>query len=246
MAARLLASTLTRTILPLARLSTPKTASLACANRLLQLQGLTSVRYSCTGNSRFCGVSQTAPDFKGTAVINGEFQEIQLSDYAGKYVVLFFYPMDFTFVCPTEILAFSDRAKEFEELNTQVIACSIDSEYSHLAWTTASRKDGGLGGNLNIPLLADITKKISNDYGVLLQNAGISLRGLFIIDGNGTLRQATVNDLPVGRSVDETLRLVKAFQFTDKHGEVCPANWQPGSQTIKPDPKDSKEYFSKQ
>lgn len=245
MAARLLAGRLARAVLPLSRLSTSKATTLTYqSNGLVRSQAFANVRY-CS-SLQCAGVSEAAPDFAGTAVINGEFKDIKLSDYAGKYVVLFFYPMDFTFVCPTEILAFSDRAKEFEELNTQVIACSVDSEFSHLAWTNASRKDGGLGGNLNIPLLSDITKKISQDYGVLLKKMGVSLRGLFIIDGNGTLRQATVNDLPVGRSVDETLRLIKAFQFTDKHGEVCPANWQPGTDTIKPDPRQSKEYFSKQ
>lgn len=183
-----------------------------------------------------------APDFKGTAVVNGEFKTISLSDYKGKYVVLFFYPLDFTFVCPTEIIAFSDRAKEFTDIGCELIACSTDSHFSHLAWINTPRKQGGLG-EMKIPLLADKSMTIARDYGVLLEEAGVTFRGLFIIDPNGKLRQITVNDLPVGRSVDETLRLIQAFQFTDKHGEVCPAGWKPGAATIKPNPKDSKAYF---
>lgn len=149
-------------------------------------------------------------------------------------------------MCPTEIIAFSDRIDEFKALNTEVVGVSVDSHFSHLAWTNLERKNGGLG-QLKYPLLADLTKKIAADYGVLLEGAGIALRGLFIIDGNGTLRQITVNDLPVGRSVDETLRLIKAFQFVEKHGEVCPANWDPkkNADTIKPDVKGSKDYFNK-
>jgi len=183
-----------------------------------------------------------APDFKGTAVVNGQFKEISLADYKGKYVVLFFYPLDFTFVCPTEIIAFSDRVAEFQKIGCEVVACSTDSHFSHLAWCEKSRKAGGLG-DMNIPLLADKSMAISKAYGVLKEDEGLSFRGLFIIDGAGKLRQITVNDLPVGRDVDETLRLVQAFQFTDKHGEVCPAGWKPGKATMKPDPKGSKTYF---
>uniref|UniRef100_A0A8C6L3G5 Peroxiredoxin-1 n=1 Tax=Nothobranchius furzeri TaxID=105023 RepID=A0A8C6L3G5_NOTFU len=184
-------------------------------------------------------IGKPAPDFKATAVVDGQFKEIKLSDYKGKYVVFFFYPLDFTFVCPTEIIAFSDRAEEFRSLGCEVIGCSIDSHFTHLAWINTPRKQGGLG-NMKIPLVADLTKSISRDYGV----AGFM--GLFVIDVNGTLRQITINDLPVGRSVDETLRLVQAFQHTDKHGEVCPAGWKPGSDTIIPDVAKSKEFFSKQ
>eukprot|EP01001_Neometanema_parovale_P011064 NODE_7302_length_776_cov_349.079632_g7061_i0.p2 GENE.NODE_7302_length_776_cov_349.079632_g7061_i0~~NODE_7302_length_776_cov_349.079632_g7061_i0.p2 ORF type:complete len:196 (+),score=60.86 NODE_7302_length_776_cov_349.079632_g7061_i0:82-669(+) len=190
-------------------------------------------------------VQKKAPHFKATAVVNGEFKEVSLDDYKGKYLVLFFYPLDFTFVCPTEIIAFSEAAAQFEELGCAVVGCSVDSHFSHLAWINQPRKQGGLGG-MKIPLLSDLTKQISKDYGVLVEDGSVALRGLFIIDGNQTLRQITINDLPVGRSVDETLRLVKAFQFTDKHGEVCPAGWQPGKDTIKPNPKDSQEYFGKQ
>merc|ERR1712179_218294 len=179
------------------------------------------------------------------AVVNGDFKEVKLEDYKGKYLVLYFYPLDFTFVCPTEIIAFSDRIQDFKEINCEVVGVSTDSHFSHLAWINTPRKEGGLGG-LNYPLASDFTKKISEDYGVLIPEAGIALRGLFIIDPKGVVRQMSVNDLPVGRSVDETIRLVKAFQFVEKHGEVCPANWSgPDSPTIKPNPKDSKSYFEK-
>jgi alkyl hydroperoxide reductase subunit AhpC len=189
-----------------------------------------------------------APDFSAQAVVNGEFVTTKLSDYKGKYVVLFFYPLDWTFVCPTEIIAFSERIAEFEELDVQVLGVSVDSHFSHLQWINTPRKQGGLGG-LKYPLVSDMCKSISKDYGVLIEDgdaAGVALRGLFIINPEGVLRQITVNDLPVGRSIDETLRLLKAFKYTDVHGEVCPANWEPGSDTIKPNPKDSQEYFSKQ
>jgi alkyl hydroperoxide reductase subunit AhpC len=176
--------------------------------------------------------------------VDGQFEEVKLTQYKGKYVVLFFYPLDFTFVCPTEIIAFNDAAKKFKDLNCELLAISVDSHFSHLAWTNTSRNQGGLGA-MQIPLLADLTKQVSKDYGVLIEEEGIALRGLFIIDGNQNLRSMIVNDLPVGRSVEETLRLVQAFQFTDKHGEVCPAGWTPGADTIKPSVKDSNEYFKK-
>ncbi|KAF4011882.1 hypothetical protein G4228_004161 [Cervus hanglu yarkandensis] len=194
-----------------------------------------------------CGkahLGKPPPKFQATAVVDGAFKEVSLSDYKGKYVVLFFYPLDFTFVCPTEIVAFSDRAAEFHKLNCEVLGVSVDSEFTHLAWINTPRKEGGLGP-LNIPLLADVTRKLSSDYGVLKEDEGVAYRGLFVIDGKGVLRQITVNDLPVGRSVDEALRLVQAFQYTDEHREVCPAGWTPGSDTIKPNVNDSKEYFSK-
>ena len=164
-----------------------------------------------------------------------QFKEITLDDYKGKWLVLFFYPLDFTFVCPTEIVAFSEAAAEFKKINTDIIAASCDSKFSHLAWTNQDRKKGGLG-EMHIPMLSDETKSISKDYGVLIEegeDAGIPLRGLFIIDPRGILRQVTVNDLPIGRSVEETLRLVNAFQFTDEHGEVCPVNWKKGDKAIK-------------
>ncbi|XP_013181316.1 PREDICTED: peroxiredoxin 1 isoform X3 [Papilio xuthus] len=187
-------------------------------------------------------LTKPAPQFKTTAVVNGEFKDISLSDYKGKYVVLFFYPLDFTFVCPTEIIAFSERADDFRKINCEVVAASTDSHFTHLAWINTSRKQGGLGP-MNIPILSDKSHSIARDYGVLNEETGVPFRGLFIIDDKQNLRQITVNDLPVGRSVDETLRLVQAFQYTDKYGEVCPANWQPGAKTIKPDTKAAQEYF---
>ncbi|XP_013398625.1 peroxiredoxin-2 isoform X1 [Lingula anatina] len=189
-------------------------------------------------------IGKPAPNFSGTAVIDGDFKTVKLDDYRGKYLVFFFYPLDFTFVCPTEIIAFSDRSEEFRSIGCEVVACSTDSHFSHLAWVNTPRKKGGLG-QMKIPLLADKTMEIAKAYGVLKEEDGVTFRGLFIIDGQGILRQVTVNDLPVGRSVDETLRLVQAFQFTDKHGEVCPAGWRPGADTMKPDPKGSQTYFEK-
>ncbi|XP_050527484.1 peroxiredoxin 1 [Daktulosphaira vitifoliae] len=185
-------------------------------------------------------LEKPAPKFSGTAVVNGQFKDISLESYKGKYVVLFFYPLDFTFVCPTEIIAFSDRADEFNAINCQVIAASCDSQFSHLAWVNTPRNEGGLG-KMQIPILADKSGAIAREFGIYNEITGIPYRGLFIIDDKGNLRQITVNDLPVGRSVDETLRLVQAFQFTDKNGEVCPANWRPGSKTI--NPAKSQEYF---
>ncbi|XP_054714944.1 peroxiredoxin 1-like isoform X2 [Uloborus diversus] len=189
-------------------------------------------------------LTKPAPNFEGTAVVNGQFKTIKLSDYKSKYLVLFFYPLDFTFVCPTEIIAFSDRAQEFRDINCEVVGCSTDSHFSHLAWINTPRKDGGIG-KMNIPMLADKNGSISKAYGVYKEDQGIAFRGLFIIDDQSRLRQITINDLPVGRSVDETLRLVQALQYTDVHGEVCPANWKPGDETMKPDPSGSKEYFQR-
>jgi alkyl hydroperoxide reductase subunit AhpC len=189
-------------------------------------------------------VQKEAPDFTAKAVVNGQITPddapYKLSSNRGKYVVLFFYPLDFTFVCPTEIIAFSDRIAEFEIRNCQVVGVSVDSQFSHLAWINTPRKEGGLG-ELKYPLVADLTKKISNDYGILL-DVGISLRGLFVLDQKGVVRAITIHDLPLGRSVDEALRVLDALQYHEKHGEVCPANWKPGDATI--DTKNAKKYFS--
>jgi len=187
-------------------------------------------------------IGEQAPAFTGAALVDGKFKTISLSDYAGKYVYLFFYPLDFTFVCPTEIIEFSDRVKEFRDLGCEVIGVSIDSQFTHLAWTKTSRKDGGLG-SINIPLVADVNREISEKYGVLFGNKGFTLRGSFLISPNGTLRQVTMNEPPVGRSADEALRLVHAFKHVDTVGEVCPINWKPGKQSMKADPEKSKEYF---
>lgn len=189
-------------------------------------------------------IQKPAPSFKKTAVVDGVFEEVSLDQYKGKWVLLGFIPLAFTFVCPTEIIAYSDAVKKFAEKDVQVLFASTDSEYSLLAWTNVARKDGGLGP-VNIPLIADTNHSLSRDYGVLLPEDGVALRGIFLIDPKGTLRQITINDLPVGRSVEESLRLVDAFQFTEKYGEVCPANWQQGGETIKPDVANSKEYFGK-
>lgn len=190
-------------------------------------------------------VTQPAPEFKAQAVLpNGEFQEVSLDDYKGKYVLLFFYPLDFTFVCPTEIIAFSDRVTEFEERGVQVLGVSVDSHFSHLAWRNTPRSAGGIG-EIQYPLISDLNKKISDSYGVLL-GGGVSLRGLYLIDKEGVVRHQLVNDLPLGRSVDEALRMVDALQFFEANGEVCPANWKQGESTIKPDVDGSREFFSKE
>lgn len=187
-------------------------------------------------------VGQPAPSFAATAVYDQEFKLVQSSDYLGKYVVLFFYPLDFTFVCPTEITAFSDLYDEFAKRNTEVLGVSVDSEYAHLAWLQTKRDDGGLG-DLNYPLISDLTKSISRSYNVLT-NDGKALRGLFIIDTKGILQHSVVNNLDFGRSVDETLRTLQAIQYVQSHpDEVCPANWKPGDATMIADPIKSKEYF---
>lgn len=188
-------------------------------------------------------VGHTAPDFTADAVTDQEFKTIKLSDYRGKYVVLFFYPLDFTFVCPTEITAFSDRFDEFKALNTEVLGVSVDSVFSHLAWVQTDRKSGGVG-DLNYPLVSDIKKEISTAYSVLTDD-GVALRGLFLIDKDGIVQHATINNLAFGRSVDETLRTLQAIQHVQSHpDEVCPAGWQPGDKTMSPDPVKSKEYFA--
>lgn len=188
-------------------------------------------------------VGQKAPDFKAEAALgNDEFKNISLSEYKGKWLVLFFYPLDFTFVCPTEINAFSDEVERFKKLGTEVVGVSVDSKFSHNAWAKTPRKEGGIQG-LKYPLLADINKTIARDYGVLM-DAGIALRGLFVIDPDGVLQYQTVNFLNFGRSTEETLRVIQAMQMARTSGEVCPANWKPGDKTMKPDPVKSKEYFS--
>ena len=187
-------------------------------------------------------VTKPAPDFKAQAVLkDGSFAELSLSQYRGKYVLLFFYPLDFTFVCPTEIIAFSDRVQEFQSLGVEVIGVSVDSHYSHLAWRNTPRNQGGIGP-VGYPLVADLNKQIARDYDVLL-NESVALRGLFLIDKAGVVRHQVVNDLPLGRSVDEALRIVKALQFFETNGEVCPADWKEGKRTIKPSVAGSKEFF---
>ncbi len=189
-------------------------------------------------------VGQEAPEFTATAVFDQEFKTVKLSDYRGQYTVLFFYPLDFTFVCPTEIIAFSDRHNDFKSLNTEILGVSVDSEFSHLAWMQTDPKEGGIG-DIAYPLISDIKKEISNAYNVLDPDAGVALRGLFIIDKEGIIQHSTINNLSFGRSVDETLRTLKAIRHVQANpDEVCPAGWEEGDKTMNPDPVKSKAYFS--
>ncbi|WP_094584547.1 peroxiredoxin [Synechococcus sp. BO 8801] len=195
-----------------------------------------------TSSGRLVGLE--APDFRATAVVDQEFREVSLRDYRGRDVVLFFYPLNFTFVCPTEITAFSDRHGEFARLGAAILAVSIDSPYSHLAWVQTERKSGGLG-DVAYPLVSDLNKEIARAYHVLDEEAGTALRGLFLIDPDGVIRHSTVNDVAVGRSVDETLRVLQAFQHVrNQPGQVCPADWTPGARTLAPDPRGSRDYFA--
>nr|YP_010196587.1 2-Cys peroxiredoxin [Gracilaria cervicornis]UAD83984.1 2-Cys peroxiredoxin [Gracilaria cervicornis] len=193
-------------------------------------------------NNNDVRVGKQAPNFSAVAVYDQEFKQITLSDYLGKYVILLFYPLDFTFVCPTEITSFSDAYKDIKGLNAEILGISVDSEYSHLAWLQMERDVGGLG-NLNYPLVSDLTKNISASYNVLTEE-GTALRGLFIIDKQGIIQYSLVNNLDFGRSVSETLRILKAIQYVQSHpDEVCPADWQPGQATIINNPQKSKDYF---
>lgn len=189
-------------------------------------------------------ITNPAPDFTATAVMpdNTLKEDFTLSEYRGKYVVLFFYPLDFTFVCPSEILQFDKYLTKFKEKNCEIIGVSIDSQFSHLAWKNTPVNEGGIG-NIQYPLVADLDKKISLDYGVLL-DAGIALRGTFLIDKEGVLRHSVINDLPLGRNIEEALRMVGALQFHEQHGDVCPANWNEGDEAMKPTRKGVAEYLS--
>jgi peroxiredoxin (alkyl hydroperoxide reductase subunit C) len=187
-------------------------------------------------------VQKQAPDFKGKAVLGHEFKDLSLSQYKGKWLILFFYPLDFTFVCPTEIIDFSDKVEDFKKLNAEIVGVSVDSHFTHLAWINTPRKEGGLG-KINYPLLSDLNKDIAQSYGVLAAD-GVALRGLFIINPKGQISYEVVHDLAVGRNPNETLRVLAAFQHVEKTGEVCPSSWTPGGKTMKADPVGSKEYFS--
>lgn len=192
-------------------------------------------------------VGQEAPDFTAKAVIGQGFEDYTLSERTWKqqkYTVLWFYPKDFTFVCPTELLAFNEKLKEFHDRGCEVVSVSVDSEFVHLAWKNTPPAEGGVG-DIQYPMVADIKREIAEDYGVLSEG-GVAFRGLFLIDANGIVRHCVINDMPLGRSVDEALRMVDALQFHEEHGEVCPAGWKPGSATIKPTPEESKEYFRNQ
>ena len=190
-------------------------------------------------------VTQEAPDFTAQAVLpDNSFAELTLSKYRGKYVVLFFYPLDFTFVCPSEILAFNKRVAEFKEKNCEVIGVSVDSRFTHLAWKNTPVENGGIG-NVQYPLVEDLTKSIASSYGILLPG-GVALRGLFLIDTKGLVRHSVINDLPLGRSVGEALRMLDALQFVETHGgEVCPANWQEGADSMKASKAGVADYLAK-
>jgi len=192
-------------------------------------------------------VTKKAPDFTAPAVLpDGQIiDDFNLYENIGpKGAVLFFYPLDFTFVCPSEIIAFSHRAKEFTDRGVNIIGVSVDSQFSHFAWRETPVEKGGIG-RVNFPLVADLTKQISRDYDVLLEDAGVALRGSFLIDADGTVRHAVINDLPLGRNVDEMIRMVDAMIFTNEHGEVCPAGWQKGDEGMKADSEGVAEYLSK-
>jgi peroxiredoxin (alkyl hydroperoxide reductase subunit C) len=188
-------------------------------------------------------VGRQAPDFKADAVVNGNFETVSLSSYKGKkYVVLFFYPLDFTFVCPTELHAFQEKLAEFKKRDAEVIGVSVDSKFSHLAWLNTPVKQGGIQG-VTYPIVADINKTIAADYDVLVEGAGIAYRGLFLIDKNGVVQHQVVNALGLGRNISEALRMLEALQYLEKHGEVCPANWTEGEKGMKPDQGGLKDWF---
>lgn len=187
-------------------------------------------------------VRYPAPNFSGTAWTPSGFKKIDLKKYSGSYLVLFFYPMDFSFVCPTEIVDFSSFYDIFKESKCEVVGCSSDSQFVHMEYCLKPRGKGGLG-QVKMPLLADPSHKVAKAYGAYVEDgddAGVALRATYIIDGNGIVRHISMNDLPVGRNVQEVLRLVQAFQYTDEHGEVCPASWAKGDKTLVPDAQTDK------
>ena len=190
-------------------------------------------------------VTKEAPDFTADAVLpDNSFGQITLSSFKGKNVVLFFYPLDFTFVCPSEILAFNKKLDEFKKRNTEVIGVSVDSKFTHLAWKNTKLEDGGIG-NIQYTLVSDLNKNIAREYGILFGES-VALRGLFLIDTKGVIRHSVINDLPLGRSVNEALRMVDALQFVEAHGDqVCPANWQEGDEAMKPTAEGVAGYLAK-
>ncbi len=195
-------------------------------------------------------VRQKAPQFNAVAVHEDKTFKVNLEQFKGKYLVMLFYPFDFTFVCPTELIAFSERMDEFKALNTEVLGVSTDSHFSHMAWMKTPRNEGGIG-KLAYPLVSDFSKSISRDFGFLVEDEkdglnGAALRGLTLIDGKGIVKHIQINDAGVGRSVDEVIRLVQAFKFTEEHGEVCPANWKPGKKAMKPTEEGLKDFAKKE
>lgn len=190
-------------------------------------------------------VTQQAPTFKALAVFgDNQIKEISLDDYKGQYVVLFFYPLDFTFVCPTEIIAFNKKLDDFKQRGAEVIGVSVDSQYTHYAWKNTPVDKGGIG-QIQYPLVADLNRSIARNYGVLLEEEGVALRGLFLIDQRGIVRHQLVNDLPLGRNIDEAIRVLDALKFTEMHGEVCPANWKAGEATMSETVESVSEYLSR-
>jgi peroxiredoxin 2/4 len=200
-------------------------------------------------------VGRKAPQFKVTAVFSGVFKEVQLSDYQGKYVLLFFYPLDFTFVCPTELVAFQDQLHQFKEKNVEILGCSVDSQFTHKAWLETPQAKGGIQG-VEYGLLADLGGKIARDYGVLARESegeeesytpeSVAYRGLFLMDQKGVIRAQVVTDEPIGRSVDEAMRMIDALQFFEQNGEVCPANWKKGQKGLKKTKKDLGRFLSQE
>jgi len=190
-------------------------------------------------------VGGPAPDFELEGYFNGQFSKVKLTDYRKKWVLLLFYPLDFTFVCPTEVLNFSAAAEKFSKLNCQIFGISVDSIYVHKAWVDTKREDGGLGGSLNYPLLSDLNKITARDYGILMEEEGVALRGLFLISPEGVIMHAAINSLSVGRSVTEAMRILKAFQFVSSHeGQVCPADWEEGKDTMTANSDGMKKYLT--
>lgn len=189
-------------------------------------------------------IGKSAPGFRAKALVQGKIvDDFSLSHFLGQYVVFFFYPLDFTFVCPTEIRAFQEELEAFEKRNAQVVGCSVDSVNSHLAWVSTPKNKGGIEG-VTYPLVADLTKSIATAYHVLKEDEGIAYRGLFVIDKEGVVRHQLVNDLPLGRSVEEVLRLLDALICHENYGEVCPANWRQGDKTLKPTQEGLESYLA--
>ncbi len=189
-------------------------------------------------------VGKVAPQFKSKAVVDGKIVDaFSLKDFLGRYVIFFFYPLDFTFVCPTELHAFQEALVEFQEKGAEVIGCSVDSPFAHLAWLNTPKAKGGIQG-VSYPLVSDITKEIARSFQVLKEDEGIAYRGLFLLDHKGIIRHCVINDLPLGRSVGEALRMLDALQSFEAHGEVCPANWSMGKKTMEPTLEGVEEYFT--
>lgn len=189
-------------------------------------------------------VGKQAPEFRAKAVMAGHIvNDFSLTNFLGKHVVFFFYPLDFTFVCPTELHAFQEKMDEFDCRDTQIVACSVDSPYCHLAWLNTPKAKGGIQ-SITYPIVSDMNRAIARDYDVLIENEGIAYRGLFIIDKKGIVRHQVINDLPLGRNVDEVIRMLDALIYFEEHGEVCPANWQKGHKSMKPTNEGLESYFS--